>query len=134
MTALDLLEVTKRYGEMAALDRLSLDVKAGEIHAIVGLNGAGKTTVMRSVVGHTRPDDGSVALFGVDTSRAGPPEFARLGFIIDQIFAYPELSVRANIRFAARLHGLTSPDAAATAEVLMKSRRVVDITELPECT
>jgi ABC-type multidrug transport system ATPase subunit len=49
MNVLELHDVSKRFGELSALDGLSFDVKAGEIHAIVGLNGAGKTTAMRSV-------------------------------------------------------------------------------------
>jgi ABC-2 type transport system ATP-binding protein len=113
---LELIDVTKRYGELHALDGLSLDVKPGEIHAIIGLNGAGKTTAMRSVVGHTRCDAGSVSLFGVDVRKAGPAEFARLGFVIDHAFAYPELSVRANITFAARLHGLERQRASGAAD------------------
>lgn len=116
MSVLELRDVSKRFGELSALDGLSLDVKAGEIHAIVGLNGAGKTTAMRSIVGHSRPDQGSVALFGVDIAKAGQREYARLGFVIDQLFAYPELTVRSNISFAARLHGLTRRDGAAAAD------------------
>jgi ABC-2 type transport system ATP-binding protein len=115
MNVLELHDVSKRFGELSALDGLSFDVKAGEIHAIVGLNGAGKTTAMRSVVGHSQPDQGSVSLFGVDITRAGPDEYARLGFVIDEVFAYPEQTVRANITFAARLHGVTRVDGADAA-------------------
>jgi len=112
----ELTDATKRYGGLAALDRLSLDVGPGEIHALVGLNGAGKTTIMRSIVGQTRLDAGSISLFGVERSKAGPAEFARLGSIIDRAFAYPELTVRMNITFAARLHGLDHEAAAGAAD------------------
>ena len=81
-------------------------VEPGEIHAIVGLNGAGKTTAMKAVVGHTALDAGSVSLFGVPAADAGAAEFSRLGFVIDHPFGYPELTVRDNIVHAGRLHGI----------------------------
>ena len=114
MSVLDLSNARRDYGDIAALDGLTLTVEAGEIHAIVGLNGAGKTTAMKAIVGHTALNAGSVALFGNHTP--GPAEFARLGFVIDHPFGYPELSVRDNIAFAARLHGAQRAAALAAAD------------------
>lgn len=113
--ALTLSASAKAYGDVHALAGLDLTVEPGEIHAIVGLNGAGKTTAMKAVVGHTALDTGSVSLFGVPTADAGAAEFARLGFVIDQPFGYPELTVRDNIVHAGRLHGLSRDAAVAAA-------------------
>lgn len=116
MTAVLMVDAaTKTYGDLHALIGLDLTVEPGEIHAIVGLNGAGKTTAMKAAVGHTALDAGSVSLFGVPTNDAGPREFSRLGFVIDQPFGYPELTVRDNIVLAGRLHGLGRGDATAAA-------------------
>lgn len=116
MTAvLTMTDATKAYRDLRALTSLNLTVEPGEIHAIVGLNGAGKTTAMKAVVGHTSLDAGAVSLFGVPAADAGSPEFSRLGFVIDQPFGYPELMVRDNIVYSARLHGLGRRDAQAAA-------------------
>jgi len=112
--ALELVGAVRAYGSVQALAGLSLAVNPSEIHAIVGLNGAGKTTLMKAAVGHTRLDSGAVRLF--DRKRPGPSEHARLGFVIDQPFGYPELSVRANIMHAARLRGLSADPARAAAD------------------
>ncbi len=115
--ALIVRDAAKSYGDLHALVGLNLTVEPGEIHAIVGLNGAGKTTAMKTVVGHTALDAGSVALFGVAAADAGAREFARLGYVIDQPFGYPELTARDNIVHAGRLHGLERRDAAVAADV-----------------
>ncbi|WP_062467572.1 ABC transporter ATP-binding protein [Demequina maris] len=115
MTALEIRDAVRAYGDLRALDGLTLTVEPGEIHAIIGLNGAGKTTAMKAVVGHTRLDAGEVRLFDVPAAAAGLATLARLGFVIDHPFGYPELSVRDNIVHAARLHGLPREPAAAAA-------------------
>ncbi|MDN4475211.1 ABC transporter ATP-binding protein [Demequina sp. SYSU T00192] len=115
MTALELRDAVRVYGGLRALDGLTLAVEAGEIHAIVGLNGAGKTTAMKALVGHTRLDSGAATILGAPAASAGPVTFARLGFVIDQPFGYPELTVRDNIVHAARLHGLDRHAAVSAA-------------------
>jgi ABC-2 type transport system ATP-binding protein len=104
----------RRYGDTAALERLDLTVEPGEVHAIVGLNGAGKTTAMKAILGQTRLDHGSVRLFGA--ASAGSAQFARLGAVVDQPFGSPELEVHANIVHAARLHGMSRAGAIRAAE------------------
>jgi len=112
---LSVTNATKHYGELRALDGLSLTVEPGEIHALIGLNGAGKTTGMKAIVGHTALDDGEVTLFGAPAATAGAERYARLGFVIDQPFGYPELTVADNIAFAVRLHGAMAERARAAA-------------------
>ncbi|PKQ17587.1 MAG: ABC transporter ATP-binding protein [Actinobacteria bacterium HGW-Actinobacteria-8] len=114
--ALSVRDASKNYGGLRALAGLHLTVEPGEIHAIVGLNGAGKTTAMKAVVGHTALDAGIVHLFGVRAADAGAAEYSRLGFVIDHPFGYPELTVRDNIVLAGRLHGLTRDRARGAAD------------------
>lgn len=111
---LELTALHKGYGTERALDGLSLDLRAGEIHAIVGLNGAGKTTLMRASVGMLRPDAGEVRVFGSDPDAAGGETWARVGQMIETPLAYRELTARENLVSAARLHGL-EPGAAREA-------------------
>lgn len=113
--ALALVGAFKAYGEHAALVDFSLAVEPGQIHAIVGLNGAGKTTAMKILVGQTRLDGGEALVLGTPIAGASAPQLAQLGYVVDEPFGYPELTVLANIAFAARLHGLSSDDAAAAS-------------------
>jgi ABC-2 type transport system ATP-binding protein len=113
---LELTDVTKTYGPERALDGLTLDVVAGEVHAIVGLNGAGKTTLMRASVGMLRADSGEVRVFGHDPDVAGPDTWARVGQMIEAPLAYRELTAHENLVAAARLHGLERASAASAAQ------------------
>lgn len=116
MSVLEIRQAVRRYGDLRALDELTLEVEPGEVLAIVGFNGAGKTTAMKAIVGQTRLDDGVIRIFGVPAERAGANEYARLGFAIDQPFGYPELTVRTNIRLAARLHAVDRLHAVRVAD------------------
>lgn len=66
MTALDIDGLRKRYGEVTALDGLSLTIADGELFGLLGPNGAGKTTTMEILTGQTRPDGGSISVLGID--------------------------------------------------------------------
>ena len=67
--AVEAVDVTKGYGELVAVDNLSLRVAAGEVYGILGPNGAGKTTLLRMLFGLIRPDSGSMRVFGRDLGR-----------------------------------------------------------------
>ena len=66
MTLIDIQEASKRYGEVVAISRFNMAVKAGSITGFVGPNGAGKTTTIRIITGLTKPDSGSATVFGED--------------------------------------------------------------------
>lgn len=85
---------------------IDLEVRAGEIHALVGLNGAGKTTLMRLMLGMLRPTSGVAAVDGTDVASAPAAAWARVGHLVDHPLAYGELTTRANVAVAARLHGM----------------------------
>jgi ABC-2 type transport system ATP-binding protein len=94
------------YGEERAVDGVDLQVSAGEIHAIVGLNGAGKTTLMRMLLGMVRPTAGTALIDGHDVTAVASDVWKRVGCLVETPFAYPELTVRENLRAAALLHGV----------------------------
>src|SRR5690606_27264693 len=77
----------------------------------VGLNGAGKTTLMRLLLGMLRPERGTVHLDGVDVRTAGPETWRRVGQVVEHPLAYAELTGRANLAVAARLHGQRGEEA-----------------------
>ncbi len=103
---LEARSLVRVYDDERAVDGIDLQVRPGEIHAIVGLNGAGKTTLMRMQLGMVRPTSGTALIAGVDVQAAGPEVWRQVGCLIETPFAYPELTVRENLRAAALLHGI----------------------------
>jgi ABC-2 type transport system ATP-binding protein len=98
--------LVKRYGSFTAVDGVSLDVPAGQIHGFLGPNGAGKTTTIRMIAGLLKPTAGRILVNGHDL--AGEPELAKasLGFIPDRPFIYEKLTAGEFLRFHAGLYGL----------------------------
>jgi ABC-2 type transport system ATP-binding protein len=99
--------LTKRYrGDVLAVDQVDLRVARGEIYAFLGLNGAGKSTTIRMLLGMIRPTAGHAELFG-ERVQAGTSElWRRVGHLVESATAYPELTVRENLEVARRLTGI----------------------------
>jgi ABC-2 type transport system ATP-binding protein len=105
--------LTKRYADVTAVRDVSLRVAPGEIYGLLGLNGAGKTTLIRMLLGMVRPSAGGVELFGTRVRPGRLPIWGRVGYLVETPTAYPELTVRANLQVACRLHRLARPTAVA---------------------
>lgn len=97
----------RRSAEVAgpALDGLSLHVDHGEVVAMIGLNGAGKTTALRSLAGRLRPDSGTAEILGHDAADLPVSIAAQFGHVVDAPLVFADLTVTENLRAAARLHG-----------------------------
>ncbi len=106
-TVLEIDGVDKRYGKLTALDGVSLSVSAGEFVALLGPNGAGKSTLFQILSGLFVPDGGTVRINGRDISRDAVPALSSLGIVFQQPTLDLDLTVRGNLRFHARLHGLS---------------------------
>lgn len=102
--------VTKRYGQKAAVDDVTLDVHAGESVVALGPSGCGKTTVLRLIAGLERPDDGEISLDGRRVATSGrnlvPPHERHLGFVFQDLALWPHLTVRENLGFVMRSAGI----------------------------
>jgi iron(III) transport system ATP-binding protein len=125
---LRLASVTRRYGVLAAVDDLSLDVVAGESVVILGPSGCGKTTVLRLIAGLDRPDAGEIQLDGHTVARAGrnlvPPHERRLGVVFQDLALWPHLTVRANLDFVLGSTGV------ARAERAERIREVLELVRI----
>ncbi len=108
--------LSKRYGDVRAVDAVDLRVDRGEVYGFLGLNGAGKTTTIRALLGMIRPSAGGVSLFGEPIGPGGRGPWRRVGHLVETPAAYPELTVRENLEVARRLHGVA--DASATARAI----------------
>jgi ABC-2 type transport system ATP-binding protein len=116
--AIDAVDLTKEYRDVLAVDRLTLHVAPGEIHALLGLNGAGKTTTMRMLLGMVHPTRGRVSLLGTAVRPGARAVWSRVGYLVENPSAYPDLTVEENVRMAARLHGLR--DEKPVTEVISR--------------
>jgi ABC-2 type transport system ATP-binding protein len=99
--------LTKRYGgDILAVDRVDLRVARGEIYALLGLNGAGKSTTIRMLCGLLRPTEGTALVGGVDVSRDPEAVKRRIGYMSQKFSLYERLTVDQNIRFFGGIYGL----------------------------
>ena len=103
---IELKNLTKRYGNLVAVNRLNLSIAQGEIFGFIGPNGAGKTTTLRMMGGILAPTEGSVLIGGIDM--AADPEGVKrsIGFIPDRPFVYEKLTGKEFLRFTADLFGI----------------------------
>ncbi len=103
----------KHYGDVHAVEQLSLRVDEGEIYAFLGLNGAGKTTTIRMLLGMIRPTTGYARVLGTRVRLGRREPWASVGCLVETPRSYPELTVRENLEVARRLHPGTSRQAVA---------------------
>lgn len=112
--------LTKRFGDVVAVDRVDLAVGAGEVVGLLGANGAGKTTLMRLLLGLMPVSGGWVALFGMAPSRATR---RRVGYVPQGLGLYEDLTVAENLSFAAAAYGVPvvpPPDLGDVAETRVR--------------
>lgn len=120
----------KAFGPVVIVDGFNLEVRAGEAVALTGRNGAGKSTVLRCVVGAERPDEGTVTVNGIPVSETNPEIRREVATVIDDLDFFPDLSVVEHLDLLARAHGI--PDAeAAVDEVLHEVQLVPQSGQLP---
>jgi len=104
-SALEAIEVTKVFGDLTALDRVSLAVEPGEIHGLVGHNGAGKSTLLRVLAGVVRPERGHLRISGRDVSFDGPADAIGAGIstVYQELSLLPQLTIVENTFLGAEL-------------------------------
>jgi len=103
---IELKNLTKKFGDIVAVNRLNLSVSKGEIFGFIGPNGAGKTTTLRMMGGVLAPTEGSVRIDGVDIAEEPEKSKKRIGFIPDRPFLYEKLTGLEFLKFTADLYGV----------------------------
>ncbi len=130
---IELRDVSKRYGNKLAVDRLSLTIPAGELFAFLGPNGAGKTTTIKMLCGLLFPSSGSVLVGGFDMAKQGDDARRLIAFVPDTPYLYEKLTGREFLKFIADIYGLDDAKAVAKADEVIELFRlgefVDDLTE-----
>jgi ABC-2 type transport system ATP-binding protein len=107
---LEITSLVKRFGQVTAMDGVSLELRSGECLGLLGPNGAGKSTLIRSIVGRVIPSAGSVAVFGNPASSNAAREV--LGWVPQELALYPRLTCKENLAAFGRYHGLAGKKLA----------------------
>jgi ABC-2 type transport system ATP-binding protein len=104
--------VTRRYGAVTAIDKLTFDVHAGEMFGLIGPDGAGKTTTIRLAGGLLRPDAGRISVLGRDPVAEHRAITGEVGYLSQRFSLYGDLTIDENIAFFAEIHGVKRFEAA----------------------
>jgi ABC-2 type transport system ATP-binding protein len=132
---LELIDLRKRFGDVVALDGLSLRAEPGRIHGFVGRNGAGKTTAMRIALGLLAPDGGAVLITPDRPGATARPITAvdrcRIGYLPEERGLYPKMTPRDQVAFFGELSGIPARQAAATAQRLLDALGLSDRADEP---
>jgi ABC-2 type transport system ATP-binding protein len=125
--------LTKRYGDLVAVDHLDLEVQAGEIFGLLGQNGAGKTTTILMLLGLTEPTEGQARVVGLDPARRPLEVKRRVGYLPDAVGFYADMTGRDNLRYTARLNRIPRDEAEVAIDEALEqvalSHRADDHTE-----
>jgi ABC-2 type transport system ATP-binding protein len=106
MNAITVTDLSRRFGDFAAVDRLTFEVGQGEVFGFLGSNGAGKSTTIRMLCGLLKPTSGTATVGGIDVSRDPEGVKRRIGYMSQRFSLYERLTVDQNIRFFGGIYGL----------------------------
>jgi ABC-2 type transport system ATP-binding protein len=118
--------LVRRFGETVAVDRLSFEVRAGEIFGLVGPDGAGKTTTLRMLAGVLPPDEGTAEVAGTDVVRDPEGVKRHISYMPQRFGLYEDLTVAENIRFYADLYGVARREREERAARLLEASAMTE--------
>jgi iron(III) transport system ATP-binding protein len=123
MISLTIENLTKRFGDAIALNRISLDIAAGEIFFLLGPSGCGKTTLLRSIAGFYIPEEGRI-LFGDDDVTRVPPHLRNTGMMFQSYALWPHMTVAKNVAFGLEERKVAAPEMNQRVEQALASVRM----------
>jgi putative spermidine/putrescine transport system ATP-binding protein len=116
----------RTYGDVVALDRLDLDVGAGEFFTLLGPSGSGKTTTLRIIGGFERPDAGTIELGGVDVTRQ-PPYLREVNTVFQDYALFPHMTVADNVAYGLMVRGIGKRERRRQADAALEMVRLPDV-------
>jgi ABC-2 type transport system ATP-binding protein len=127
-------DLTKRYGDLTAVDNLNLKVYEGEVFGLLGPNGSGKTTTILMLLGLTEPTSGSVRVLGFDPARQPLSVKSRVGYLPELVGFYDDLTARENMIYIAKLNGLPRREAYQRIEQALEQVGLEEVADKPVAT
>lgn len=134
--AINIRNLTKRFGAFTAVDHISFEVKRGEIFGFLGANGAGKTTAMRMLCGLSYPTEGGGTVAGNNIATQAEEVKRHIGYMSQHFSLYEQLTVEENLRLFATIYGMRREEirersAAVFSELKMEHLRKARVSDLP---
>jgi ABC-2 type transport system ATP-binding protein len=123
--------LTKRYGDVVAVDNLNLTLTAGEVFGLLGPNGSGKTTTILMILGLTEPTSGTARVLGLDPLRDPLGVKRRVGYLPDSVGFYDELTARENLWYTTRLNGFARDESERRIEDLLARMELTEAANRP---
>ena len=118
--AIEMVELTKRFGAFTAVDRVSLAIQPGEVFGFLGSNGAGKSTAIRMLCGLLTPTSGTGRVLGYDVAEDPEEVKRRIGYMSQRFSLYDDLTVRENLDFFGGIYGLDEARLAARRAAVLE--------------
>jgi ABC-2 type transport system ATP-binding protein len=119
-TAIEVRDLSRRFGRFVAVDRVSFRVRRGEIFGFLGPNGSGKSTTIRMLCGILLPTSGTGMVAGFDVAKQPEQVRENIGYMSQKFSLYEELTVQENLEFFAGIYGLARPEGAARLEEALR--------------
>ncbi|GAX02819.1 ABC transporter ATP-binding protein [Secundilactobacillus pentosiphilus] len=108
---LQLQNITKTFGKQRALSHVNLTIQPGDIYGLIGRNGAGKTTILKTIVQLLYPNEGNITLFGATSGKDYTKQLKRTGSVIETPVANNQLTARQNLTYYCKIKGIVDKDA-----------------------
>jgi ABC-2 type transport system ATP-binding protein len=118
--AVESVELTKKFGDFTAVDRVSFAIERGEIFGFLGPNGAGKTTTIRMLLGLLRPTNGHAQVLGLDIVKQSDEIKKRIGYMSQRFSLYNDLTVEENLNFYGRTYGVKNQQLRERKAYILK--------------
>ncbi|MEL6919097.1 MAG: ABC transporter ATP-binding protein [Bacteroidota bacterium] len=129
--AIQIEQLTKRFGDFTAVDAISFTVAKGEIFGFLGANGAGKTTAMRMLIGLSKPTEGKGYVAGFDINEEAEKIKRGIGYMSQKFSLYNDLSAKENIRFYGGIYGLTKEHIRMKTETILEELGLFEVSKKP---
>jgi len=117
--AIDVRDLTRRFGRFTAVDAITFDVRAGEVFGFLGANGAGKTTAIKMLIGLLAPTSGQARVAGFDVLTQAEDVRRRIGYMSQRFSLYEDLTVRENIALYGGIYGLSDAELRDRGDALL---------------
>lgn len=123
---IELVDLTKKYGDFTAVDHLNLTIKKGEVFGLLGPNGAGKSTTILMILGLTEPSSGMVRVCGIDSTTQPLDVKRRVGYLPEDVGFYDDRTGLENLVYTASLNGFSRNEAITKATALLERIGLAD--------
>ena len=122
-------EISKSFGSLQAVKKVSFELPTGQIAGLLGPNGAGKSTTIRMITGFLTPDKGSISIVGFDIKHEPERAKSLIGYLPESAPIYPEMSVRGYLKHRAKLYKVSGRDIGPAIDKAMAQTRITDVAK-----